>query len=216
MKALQERTWDWKTAALAAISGCVLALGAGAARAQDLSKAVLLVASPTLQGLYSHALVAVVPVDGTHMGFILNRATDLALAELFPQHAPSAKVADPVYLGGREMAHSIFAVTRRDPGGEALELFDHLYVTASIKRIIEQTPNDARYFAGFVGWEPGELQNEIDEGDWYVTGPDSSLFFRPDTSGLWEELVKRLGNGHLPEQGHGLLRSKLESAPGLL
>src|SRR5947208_2897203 len=86
----------------------------------------------------------------TLCGFTLNPATDLKLATLFPQHAPSEKVADPVYFGGPEMADSIFAVARRDPGGQAMELFGELYVTASaeaIDRIIEQTPNDARYFA---------------------------------------------------------------------
>ena len=195
----------------------LLALGAGSAPAQDLTKAVLLVASPALQGLYSQTLLVAVPVDGTHIGFIVNRATDVKLATLFPEHAPSAKVVDPVYFGGPEMAGSIFAVARRDPGGRSLELFGELFVTASaesIDRIIEQTPNDARYFAGFVGWKPGELEKEVDRGYWYVTDPDSSLFFRSDTSGLWEELVKRLGNGHAPQQGHGQHHARLESGAG--
>jgi putative transcriptional regulator len=174
---------------------CLLALGAAAARGEDPVRAVLLVATPELQGLYSHTLVLAVPAGSAHIGFILNRATDLKLATLFPQHAPSEKVADPVYFGGPEMADSIFAVARRDPGGQAMTLFGELYVTASaeaIDRIIEQTPNDARYFAGFVGWQPGELDKEIAGGFWYVSDPDASLFFRHDTNGLWEELIHRL------------------------
>ena len=209
---------NWKDGALAAICGCLLALGAGPARGQDLTKAVLLVASPALQGMYSQTLLVAVPVDGTHIGFIVNRATNVKLATLFPEHAPSAKVADPVYFGGPERVDSLFAVGRRDPGGQSLALFGELFVTAnaaSIDRIIEQTPNDARYFAGFVGWKPGELEKEVDGGYWYVTEPDPSLFFRSDTSGLWEELVKRLGNGHAPPQGRGMLRTTLESRSGL-
>jgi putative transcriptional regulator len=205
----------WNIGALAAAGACLLALGAGPARAQELSKAVLLVASPALEGFYSQTLLVAVPVDGMHIGFIVNRATNVKLATLFPEHAPSAKVVDPVYFGGPEMPGSIFAVARGERGGQGLELFGELFVTAdaaSIDRIIEQTPNDARYFAGFVGWQPGELEKEVRGGYWYVTDPDGSLFFRSDTSGLWEELVERLGNGHPPR---GPRDTRVEIAPGL-
>ncbi|HSU75791.1 MAG TPA: YqgE/AlgH family protein, partial [Burkholderiales bacterium] len=70
-----------------------------------------------------------------------------------------------------------------------------LYVTAhadAVDRIIESTPNDARYFAGFVGWQPGELAAELEAGYWYVAEPDSALFFRHETGGLWDELLQRV------------------------
>ena len=63
-------------------------------------------------------------------------------------------------------------------------------------RIIEKTPNDARYFAGFVGWRPGELAKEIEAGYWYVEQFDATQAFRKDAGSMWEELVERLGNGH--------------------
>ena len=185
-------------AAFSASVACLLLLGACAARAQDLAKPVLLVATPDLQGPYAHTAMIVVPLGDKHFGFILNRATELTLGKLFPQHAPSAKVVEPVYLGGPEVAHALFAVTRRDPGERALHLFGSLYMTADagmIDRIIEQTPNEARYFAGFVGWMPDELAGEIEQGYWYVGEADESLVFRGDTSSLWEELVARLARG---------------------
>jgi putative transcriptional regulator len=92
--------------------------------------------------------------------------------------------------------NALFAVTRRDPGQPSMHLFGSLYMTSHagiIDSIIEQTPNDARYFAGFVGWMPEELASEIEQGYWYVGKADESLVFRSDTSSLWEELVKQLG-----------------------
>jgi putative transcriptional regulator len=165
--------------------------------AQEPDRPLLLVAAPDLQGLYTRTALLVVPAaGGQHLGFILNRATDVKLATLFPEHAPSAKVADPVYFGGPEMAGSIFAIVRRDPGAPALHLFGELYVTGNagvVDRIIEHTPNDARYFAGFVGWQPGELEKELAAGFWLATEPDAALLFRKDTAGMWDELVSRLG-----------------------
>ena len=177
------------------LAASLLALAAGVAGAEDLDKPRLLVASPQLEGLYSRTALLVVPMQGQHVGFILNRATDLKLATLFPEHAPSAKVVDPVYFGGPEMVESIFAIVRRDPGVPALHLFGDLFVTgngSAVDRIIEQTPNDARYFVGFVGWQPEELAKELAAGYWLVTEPDAALLFRKDTGAMWEELMKRL------------------------
>ncbi len=158
-------------------------------------------AAPDLQGLYSRTALLVVPAaGGQHLGFIINRATDVKLATLFPEHAPSAKVADPIYFGGPEMLGAIFAIVPRDPGRPALHLFGDLFVTGNgvaVDRIIEKTPNDARYFAGFVGWRSGELAKELEAGYWYLDEPDAALLFSKDTAGMWQELVQRFGRGIL-------------------
>ena len=177
----------------------LLALTACAAQAGDLDKAQLLVARPELQGLYHRTALLVAPLKDQHVGFILNRATELKLGALFPDHAPSAKVIDPLYFGGPEMMGAIFAVVRSNPGEAAVPLFDDIFATASaqaVDRIIEQTPNDARYFVGFVGWRPGELAKEIEAGYWYVTDADAALVFSRDSGAMWEDLVNRLGPEH--------------------
>jgi len=185
------------------VAGLILTT-ACVARAQDLAKPMVLVASPDLAGPYSHTALIVVPMGDRHIGFILNRATESRLATLFPEHAPSAKVADPLFYGGPEAAGAVFALLRRDPGQPSIRLFDDLFVTGNgknIDRIIEQTPNDARYFAGFVGWTAGELAKEIEAGYWYVGAPDAALVFHKNTEAMWEELVTRLGNGHAARRG---------------
>lgn len=194
------------------LAACLLAAAACAARAQDPGKPLLLVAAPGMQGLYSRTALLVVPLRGQHFGFILNRATGVKLASLFPGHAPSAKVADPVHFGGPERADAIFAVVPRDPGEPSLRLFGEVFVTAHapmVDRIIEQTPNDARYFAGFVGWRPGELAAEIEAGWWYVADPDAALVFSKDAGAMWDELVKRFGRPPAPREGQQETRQLL-------
>ena len=202
----------WKNRLNASLLAAVLAIGCFPAQAQDTGKARLLVASPTLRGPYQQTTLIAVPVGGRHFGFILNRATELKLSALFPDHLPSSKVDDPVHIGGPEMYEMLFAVVRHDPGEQALPLFGELFVTnraAIIDRIIEQTPNDARYYTGFVSWQPGELEGEIAKGIWYVTEPDVGLVFSRDTSGMWEELLKRLGIRNRPPLAPGLHETKL-------
>jgi putative transcriptional regulator len=171
-------------------------LSAGAVRADD-DKPMLLLASPAMQGFYSHAMLLVVPKKGAHVGFILNRATRTTLASAFPEEPNSAKVAEPIYFGGPEAMKSMYAVVRQDPGEGSRRLFGDVFVTVSAKtvdRIIEQRPGDARYFAGFVAWEEGELAKEIQAGQWLVTEPDAAVLFRKDTDSMWQELVERLKN----------------------
>jgi putative transcriptional regulator len=183
----------------------VILLAAPLAQAQDLGKPMLLVATPHLAGPYVQTALLVVPSGDRHIGFILNRSTDMKLAELFPSHPPSAKVAEPLYFGGPEHANTLFAVVPRNPGGDAaMQLFGDLYITGNasvIDRIIEETPNDARYYAGFVGWQRGELADELKRGYWFVGEPDPRLVFRHDTGAMWNELVEQFGAKAPPPPG---------------
>ena len=191
----------------------LLLCGASGASAQDLAKPMLLVATPGLQGPYTRTALLVVPMGDKHIGFILNRATDATLAKVFPEHAPSAKVLEPIYFGGPEASDAIFAVLRRDPGEPSIRLFGDLFMTGngkSIDRIIEQTPNEARYFAGFVGWMPEELAAEVESGYWYVAEADAALVFQKNTSAMWEDLIRRLGKRPGPRRpGEGELETEL-------
>jgi putative transcriptional regulator len=151
----------------------------GAARAADLSQAVMLVATANLAGSgYEEAVLLAAPLPkGGHMGFIVNRPTSVKLASLFPEHAPSSKVIDPVYLGGPVLPESLFAVTRKAPEGDedSIALMPGLvavFSAASVDRIIETTPNDARYFVGLVVWRPGELDEQIRAGTWAARPAD--------------------------------------------
>jgi putative AlgH/UPF0301 family transcriptional regulator len=182
----------------------------GSAHAQSTDRPLMLVAAPVLQGLYSRTAVIVLPFADRHLGFIVNRATDTTLAGLFPEHPPSAKVVDPVHFGGPERVNALFAIVRHNPGAQAMPLFAGLHLVSqasAIDRVIEQNPGDARFFAGFVAWQPGELEKEIDAGFWYLAEADAALFFRPDTSRLWEELVQQFGNDLTPQRRRGRLLS---------
>jgi hypothetical protein len=112
------------------------------------AESVLLIATDRLEGSgYSETVLIAVPLrDGRHIGFILNRPTPVKLGALFPEHAPSRKVVDPVYFGGPVLAESLFAVARRAPeGGDAIALMPGLVLAVdavAVDRMIETMPND--------------------------------------------------------------------------
>jgi putative transcriptional regulator len=162
------------------------------------SQSILLVAKRQFQDrLYGATILVVRPLGADrHIGFILNRPTRVTLGELFPFHAPSQKVAEPVYLGGPVSTEVLFALVQRSasPGGSSLQLLPDLFLAIDsevIDRIIETEPDHARFFAGIVLWKPGELAEEVKRGLWFVLDAKSELVLRKSTEGLWEELVGR-------------------------
>jgi putative transcriptional regulator len=138
-----------------------------------------------------------VPVENSrHVGVIINRPTGRSLASLFPEHAPSKLVKDPVYFGGPMLRQAVFAVVHIDhtPGPGSIQMMKELFLATQgtvVDHIIEETPNEARYYVGYVAWRPGELRQEVDRGLWYVLDADPDLVFRKDPATLWEELLRR-------------------------
>jgi putative transcriptional regulator len=160
-------------------------------------EAMILIAHPAFRDLeYRQTVLLAAPApNGGHVGVILNRPTRRSLGSLFPEHEPSKKVLDPVYYGGPFSRGALVALVRTDhsPGSGSVPLMKDLYLAFranTIDRVIETTPNDARYFVGYVGWRPGELRSEIDRGLWTVVNADLDMVFRKDTEGLWEELLQ--------------------------
>ncbi len=174
----------------------VLMTATAFARAEDLTRAMVLVAKPELKDpLYGATVLVVAPLGGDqHVGFIVNRPTEVTLGKLFPSDGPAQKIVDPVYLGGPFSTEFIFALVQRadSPGAQSVELVPGLYAAvdaSAVDHIIRSESDHARFVAGFVAWRPGELRDEIELGAWYVLEPDAALALRkPD--GLWEELVR--------------------------
>ena len=163
------------------------------------SEAVILVAKPALSTdrLYGATILIVKPMgDDKHIGFILNKPTPLTLGRLFPEHGPSQKVTEPVYLGGPVSTEILFALVQRParPDAKSMQIMPDLYAVVDrvgVDNIIEKESDHARFLAGLVLWQPGELRAEVKRGFWYVLDADTSLVLRTPTEGMWEELLER-------------------------
>lgn len=193
----------WAVGAFAAIATMPPAIAA------DGDEAVVLVAAPALRDPdYRQAVVIAVPIEGDrHLGVIVNRPTRRSLSSLFPEHEPSKKVVEPVYFGGPMSRGAVVAVvkTEKDLGRGSIGLTKEMFLAMTVNivdKVIEETPNNARYFVGYIVWRPGELRLEIDRKLWHVVNADPDIVFRKDTNGLWEEMM-RLARAVTAQADHG-------------
>jgi hypothetical protein len=91
-----------------------------------------------------------------HIGFILNRPTNVELAALLPDYAPAKQVTAPVFIGGPDLVDALFAIvpSAHAPADYSIELSPGLFMgfrDKDLLRIIERFPGDARFFVGVVG-----------------------------------------------------------------
>ena len=182
---------------LAACAILAIAWAAPVRAADPADDSIILVAKRQLQDkLYGSTVLLARPIGAArHVGFIINKPTQVTLGKLFPTHEPSKKVADPVFLGGPISPEVIFALVqgKQSPGGRSIRILDDLYLAIDsevVDSVIEKQSTQARFLAGMVLWRPGELRDELKRGLWYVLDAKAELVLRK-TEGMWEEFVGR-------------------------
>jgi len=167
-----------------------------AAQAQDPSKALFLIARPGMPDPnFRDTVVLVVQSETAEAtGVILNRPTNRSLAELLPSERFEA-FTDPIFFGGPVATQGLFALFQAERySGAAVPMLPGVFFAVSpdsIDALLSKPPEKIRFFAGYSGWARGQLQSELDRGDWLVVDADAKTVFLRDTSRLWQDMVRR-------------------------
>lgn len=170
-------------------------LGAAAAHAQPAANGVLLVARPEMPDprFRETVVLATQTAEANTVGVILNRPLRAGLGDYLPQaHDP----ARPIFYGGPVMERVVVALFRSagPPEGAAFPVLRGIYLSmhpALIAPLAAAPAAPARFFAGFSGWAPRQLEAELRTESWYVLPASADLLFRTDFERLWPELVER-------------------------
>ncbi len=180
-----------RSAALAAALAVALA-----ASAQEPARTVLLVARPGLPDPNFRESVVLVAQDESQnaVGVIINRPTQRSLASVLPGER-FKRFSDPIFFGGPVAVNGLFALFRAQTSpGAAVKMLPDVYFAvhpATLEGLFANPPASIRFFTGYSGWAPAQLQGEVDRGDWYVLDADAETIFAKDMRGLWDRLVRK-------------------------
>lgn len=125
------------------------------------------------------------------VGVIVNRPTEVTVAELFPDMKRLAAVEDKVYFGGPvEFGTLWFLFRATKPPARAVQAFDDVYLSRDrdlLRRLLrrKEPMEDLRIFVGHSGWAPGQLEAEIRRGDWTLRRVETDAVFKPDLERPW-------------------------------
>ena len=81
-----------------------------------------------------------------------------------------------------------------------IELVSGAYFCAdpeNIERLISQGEDPTRYFIGFAGWGPGQLEAEMREDSWLTAPAATEQIFAPPQD-LWTLLIRQIAGSQDP------------------
>ena len=163
---------------------------------EDLAGGKLLVAARAVQGgPFGESVILLLQygMDTGAVGLIINRPMTVPLRDVLPQLQGLAQYRGPVYLGGPVEMDTVRAlVLAETPPVPSLNIFGHVHLVPPEKATSAGHPADAsslRFYVGYAGWAPGQLENEVARGDWHIRSATTDLVFAEDPGRVWRELV---------------------------
>ena len=63
----------------------------------------------------------------------------------------------------------------------------------TLKSIVNTSNHQYKLFLGHSGWSEGQLEREIENGDWLIQKSINSLIFEKKIDHIWDEATKSLG-----------------------
>jgi putative transcriptional regulator len=190
---------------VAAVAGLLIAAAAplrwSAAADPDHLTGCLLVAAPKMaDATFGRSVIFLVAHDTEgSLGIIVNEPVkEISFAELFElMRLPHADLEGKltVHFGGPVEPRLGFVLHSKDfmlPQHE-LAAGDDMAVTTDpeILAAIAGGHGPARYIVtlGYAGWGPGQLELEMQQGDWLVVPSDPDLIFAPDAQQIWQRAL---------------------------
>ncbi len=165
-----------------------------------LSGQLLLAAPSLLDPNFRRAVVLV----GAHseagaMGIVLNRPSTVTVGEAVPQLEQAAGELEPVYVGGPVQPNAIvFLAEFLDPSPAGLLVLGRIGFPTPEADIDELSEAIARrrVFAGYAGWSEGQLDEELNNGDWIAHPAEPDDVFTEDPEELWARVLARKGGAY--------------------
>lgn len=162
------------------------------------SRSVLLIANEDMADPRFRETVVLVTRHGrsrSTIGVIVNRPFEVTLDQVF-EDAPGSKAHHLHYGGPVAQGQIVFLLRGDTPPKAAITLADKLYISSdghSLRRILQQPPpaDRLRVFDGFASWAPGQLEHEVERGDWYLLPVEVDILFTEPADALWPTLLRR-------------------------
>ena len=134
------------------------------------------------------------------LGVILNRPSDTGMGLPLDRWEGLAATPAVLFVGGPVQHQAVICLARTErslASDPTMEGFKPL--TPELGTLdLDQDPDrfagalrQVRVFAGYAGWSPGQLEDEIAAGAWWVVDGDADDPFSVDPANLWKEVLRR-------------------------
>jgi len=164
----------------------------------------LLVAEPFLREYYfNHSVILLLEHNNEKetMGFVMNRKTPHTLKEVLTEgHNVGVPDGIPLFCGGPVACDRLFYLHKiPELIRESVEIGHGLYYGGDFSDVLEYlrdglpTAGLIRFFAGYSGWNPGQLNDELESGTWAVENvPEGFNLLEGEEASYWTGMVRNM------------------------
>ena len=162
-------------------------------------KGKLLLDGGSLQGSFFHRTVLLICEhnDEGAFGLVLNRAAGNKVGEVLVADLPDLLRESPLFLGG-PVQPTALSFLHADSFLPDANVFPNLSLGHSLDELVEigesfSPEKKVKLFAGYAGWSPGQLENEMKRKAWLTYTASLELVFDTPPDQLWQKILKSKG-----------------------
>ncbi len=166
----------------------------------------LLVAMPQLEdpNFFRTVMLIVEHDQAGTFGLVLNRTVDLLASTLCASLDVKWR-GDPdanIRWGGPVEPNSGWLLLNQPQGVDLDDSAftqvggENLFLARSVEILrcaSNESASDIRFYLGYAGWGPGQLEWEMSQGAWLVAPPNCDTVFKCSIDSMWDETVRSLG-----------------------
>jgi putative transcriptional regulator len=161
----------------------------------------LLIAGPALAdpNFWRTVVLVIEHNDDGALGLVLNRASETTVGESVPQLAELVDVDEQLFIGGPVQPSAVIVLAEfEDPADAALISFGDIGVLGTGTELGQLIAGvrAGRAFVGHSGWGPGQLDAELERGDWILEPAKTSDAFCSTPGELWSTVLTRKGGSY--------------------
>lgn len=164
---------------------------------KNIERGDLLIAEPFMKDPNFKRTVTLICEHNTEgsLGLVLNRPSIFKVTEMipnFPAFQSFVNYGGPVGLDRLNFLHSY---------GDKIEgsfpIVDNLYWNGNFEQLKELIkakqilPHNIKFFAGYAGWEAGQLQEEMKDNSWIISKNYKEIFKMSEY--MWQEVLQKMG-----------------------
>lgn len=162
-------------------------------------KGQLLLDSGQLSGSFFQRTVVLIcqhDAEGA-FGLVLNRSTKNKVGEMVVADLPDSLKECPLYLGG-PVQPTALSYLHSDAFIPDSNVISNLSLGHSLDELVElgesfSATRKLKLFAGYAGWSPGQLEDEMKRKAWLTFPASLELVFEIDPAQLWKKILGRMG-----------------------
>ena len=158
----------------------------------------LLVATPAIeQGPFWRSVVFLLDHDHDGaLGVIVNRPLASDVEDVLPDWADHVNAPVCLFDGGPVAMDSALALGVLRGGTVPVTGWKQMAGRVGLVDLDGPVPGSGefaglRVFAGYAGWSPGQLEEEVDDGSWIIVDAEDSDLTSPQPETLWRDVLRR-------------------------